>query len=193
MLTPIKRFIGVPILSLQTGSEIARTSDAIIDPRQLKIVAFRVSGNNLDHPESVLYPEDIREISTIGIIVDSSDKLMSTEGLVRLQEIIDFGFVLDGIRVEDDRHRKLGSVKDFALDPDSFIVQQLYVKPSLVRSLSVTTLVIHRSQIASINNRRIVVKSPTVPDKEPLVNTVQSTFTNPFRSPTPTQPESKEL
>ena len=193
MLTPIKRFIGVPVLSLQTGSEIARTSDVIIDPRQLKIVAFRVSGSNLDYANSVLYPEDIREISTIGIIVDSSDKLMSTEGLVRLQEIIDFGFVLDGIRVEDDRHHKLGSVKDFALDPDSFIVQQLYVKPSLVRSLSVTTLVVHRSQIASINNRRIVVKSPTVPDKEPLVSTVQSTFANPFRSPTPTQPESKEL
>jgi uncharacterized protein YrrD len=193
MLTPIKRFIDTPILSLQTGAEIARTSDVIIDPRQLKIIAFRVAGNNLDYAESVLYPEDIREISNIGIIVDSSDKLMSTEGLVRLQEVIDFGFVLDGIRVEDDRHKKIGSVHDYALDPDSFIIQQLYVKPPLVRSLTLTTHIIHRSQIASINNKRIVVKSPTIPEKEPLKSTVQATFTNPFRAPAPTQPESKEL
>lgn len=193
MLTPIKRFLGAPILSLQTGSEVAQTSDCIIDPRQLKIVAFRVSGNNLDYADSVLHPEDIREISNIGIIIDSSDKLMSTEGLVRLQEIIDFGFVLDGIRVEDDRHRKIGTVGDYAVDPDSFIVQQLYVKPPLVRSLSVTTHIIHRSQIASINNKRIVVKSPSIPAKEQLASAVQATFNNPFRAPAPQQPESSDL
>lgn len=192
MLVPIKRFINVPILSLQTGSELAKTSGVIIDPRKLKIVALRVSGNRLDHSESVLHPEDIREISDIGIIIDSSDQLMSTDGLVRLQEIIDFGFVLEGVHVEDDQRHKLGTVKDYAIDPDSFMVQQLYVQPSLVRSLSVTILTIHRSQVISIDNRKIIVKSPTVKE-EPLTETVKATFTNPFRAPTPTQPETKDL
>lgn len=192
MLMPIKRLIDMPVLSLQTGSELAKTSGTIIDPRKLHIVALRVTGRQLDHVQSVLYPEDVREISNTGIIVDSSDKLMSTEGLVRLQEVIDFKFVLDGIRVEDDRHYKLGTVKDYAIDPDSFFVQQLYVQPSFMRSLSVTTLTIHRSQIISINNKRIVVKSPTVKEA-PLTKTVASTFANPFRTSSPTQSGSKEF
>jgi uncharacterized protein YrrD len=192
MLVPVKRLIDVHILSLQTGTELAKTSSPIIDPRNLKIVALRVTGNRLDNPDSVLHPEDIREISTAGIIIDSSDRLMSTEGLVRLQEIIDFGFVLPGIRVEDDQHKKLGSVKDYAVDPDSFFVQQLYVQPPLMRSLSVSLLTIHRSQITSINNQRIVVKSPTVKE-EPLSEAVQARFTNPFRVQAPTQPESRTL
>lgn len=193
MLLPITRFTSTPILSLQTGAEIAKIGEPIIDPRQLKLVAFRVTGAHLNQPESVLHPEDIREISAVGIIVDSSDDLMGTEGLVRLQEVMDFGFVLPGIRVEDDSGHKLGTVKDYALDPDSFFIQQLYVKPSLVRSLGTTTLTIRRSQVTSVTNQKIVVKSPTVKAEEPLTQAVKATFANPFRAPTPTQPESKEL
>jgi uncharacterized protein YrrD len=193
MLIPIKRLIDAPILSLQTGSELAKTKRVIIDPRKLHIDALRVSGRQLDHVESVLFPEDIREISAMGIIIDSSDKLMSTEGLVRLQEVIDFEFTLDGIRVEDDHHHKLGTVRDYAVDPESFYIQQLYVKPPLVRSLSVTVLTIHRSQVISINNQRIVVKSPTIKKEAPLATTVAEAFTNPFRTTSPTQPESKQF
>lgn len=193
MLIPINRFINTPILSLQTGSEIARLGNPIIDPRQLKITAFRVSGNKLDHNESVLHPEDIREIGDVGIIVDSSDELMSLDGLVRLQEIIDFGFALNGIRVEDDTGHKLGTVKDYAIDPDSYFVQQLYIQPSLMRSLHVTALTINRSQVVSIDNRRIVVKSPSEKVDEPLAQKVTESLRNPFRSPNPQQPESKEL
>lgn len=193
MLISIERLVGAPILSLQTGSELAKVGDPIIDPRKLVIMAFRVTGNRVTHSDAVLHPEDIREMSDIGIIVDSTDQLMSTEGLVRLQEVIDFGFTLPGIRVEDDTHRKLGTVKGYAIDPESFFVQQLYVQPPLVRSLSVTVLTIHRSQIISVDNRRIVVKSPTVTEEEPLAQAVKATFTNPFRAPAPTQPESKDL
>lgn len=192
MLIPINRFADTPVLSLQTGSEVARLSTPIIDPRQLKITAFRLTDNLLDHNESVLHPEDIREIGDVGVIVDSSDKLMSIEGLVRLQEIIDFGFELHGIRVEDDTGRKLGTVKDYAIDPESFFVKQLYVQPSLIRSLHITALTINRSQVLSIDNRKIVVKSPTVKE-EPLTQVVSATLKNPFRAPSPTQPESKDL
>lgn len=193
MLVPIERFTNTPILSLQTGSELARTGDPIIDPRQLKLMAFRVTGNHIKQSETVLHPDDIREMSAMGIIIDSSDQLMGTEGLVRLQEVIDFGFTLPGIRVEDDTRRKLGTVKGYSVDPDSFFVQQLYVRPSLVQSLGTAVLTIRRSQIVSVDNQKIVVKSPVVRENEPLAKTVKATFTNPFRATAPTQPETKDL
>ncbi len=185
MLVPIERLLSVPVLSLQTGAELARTVDVIIDPRQLKIVALRVHGPLLDHDDSVLHPEDIRETSDLGFIIDSSDKLMSTEGLVRLQQVIDFGFSLSGTRVEDDHGRKVGSVKSYAVDPNSFFVQQLYLKPPLMRSIGLTTLTIHRSQVISITNEKIVVKSPTVQEKVEPVQSDQPAFVNPFRAPAP--------
>jgi uncharacterized protein YrrD len=185
MLVPIERLLGVPILGLQTGAELARANDVIIDPRQLKIVAMRVNGPLLDHHDSVLHPEDIREISDLGFIIDSSDKLMTTDGLVRLQQVIDFGFTLNGTRVEDDQGRKVGSVKSYAVDPSSFFVEQLYLKPPLMRSIGITTLTIHRSQIISITNEKIVVKSPTVQEQVKPAEKVQPAFVNPFRAPAP--------
>ena len=185
MLVPIERLLGMPILSLQTGAELAHADGVIIDPRQLKVVALRVAGSLLDHNDSVLHPEDIREISDLGFIIDSSDKLMSTDGLVRLQQVIDFGFSLNGTRVEDEQGRKVGSVKSYAVDPNSFFVQQLYIKPPLMRSIGLTMLTIHRSQIISITNEKIVVKSPTVQKKVKSVENDQPAFVNPFRAPAP--------
>lgn len=193
MLVPINQLIDNPILSLQTGAELARTQDVIVDPRRLVIPAIRVHGSRLDNKDSVLHPEDIREISDIGMIIDDSDKLMSTEGLVRLQEVIDFGFVLPGISVIDDQGKKIGTVKDYSVDPENFSIQQLYIKPPFIKSIGVSTLTVHRSQVISVDNRKIVVKSPTI--KEDAKQTLrqpaqhQASFVNPFRNPTPTRQE----
>lgn len=187
MLISIDRLIGTPILSLQTGIEIAKISDAILDPRQLKIAAFRVSGGRIAENDAVLHPEDIREISDIGMIVDSHESLMSTDGLVRLQEVIDFGFFLNGLRVEDENRRRLGKVKGFSIDPESFYVQQLYIKPPAIKRLSISEFVIHRSQIKSINNDRLVVKSAAIKSEAEVKP--RPAFVNPFRSPMPAQPD----
>ena len=189
MLMPIKRLIDAPIMSLQTGMPLAKTISVIIDPRKLQIAALRVHGNRLSHQESVLHPADVREISDIGLIVDGDESLMPLDDLVRLKEVIDFKFELLGIRVENEKGRLLGKVSDFAIDPDSFLIQQLYTKPSLLKSIVTTSLTINRSQVVNVNNQRIVVKDPTVPAKEDRVELAQS-FINPFRNPLPTPPES---
>ena len=184
MLLPIHRLLKMPVMSLQTGVQLATTASVIIDPRKLQIVAFRVHGSRLSHENSVLHPEDIREISEIGLIVDDDSALMSTDGLVRLQEVIDFKFDLDGPRAENENGKFIGKVSSYAVDQDSLIVQQLYTKPSTLRSIVATGLTIHRKQIVSINNQRIVVKDPTVPVDEEKQLT-RSGFINPFRSTNP--------
>ncbi len=179
-------------MSLQTGTQLAKTSGVIIDPRKLIIVAFRINGQRLSQPESVLHPEDIREMSNIGMIVDSDESLMSLNGLIRLQEVIDFDFELVGLRVEDEKGHKLGRVGSYAVDPDSFTVQQIYTKQPLLKSISSMGLTIHRSQIVSIDNEHMVVKDTAVKDASPITETAR-TFINPFRPAPSQQPDSASL
>lgn len=187
MLLPIDRLIDTPIMSLQTGTELARTLAVIIDPRQMRIAAFYVDGPLLEEHPSILHPVDIREVSDIGLIVDNSDRLMALDGLVRLQEVIDLDFELKGIKVVDEHKRKLGKVADYAIEPGDFTIQQLYTHQSLLRSFGTASNVIHRSQIIAVKKDRIIVKSPTV--QEPAQATVAESaqFINPFRG---SQPES---
>lgn len=187
MLLPINRLLNCPVMSLQTGAELARTDQPIIDPRKMTVVAFYVEGKALDQHPSVLHVSDIRELSDIGMIIDDSDKLMSPDGLVRLQEIIDFKFQLLGIQVIDEHNRKLGKVADYAIEPDSYTIQQIYTEQSLLKSFSTMSNVIHRSQIVSVTNEHIVVSSPTVPADAHEAKA--AAFVNPFR--TGQQPENQ--
>lgn len=187
MLLPIKRFIDIPIMSLQTGAPLGVTSAAIIDPRLLKIVAFRVSGPRLTSSDTVLHPEDIREFSDIGFIIDGDEKLMSTEGLVRLQQVIEFKFELAGLKVENQKGRVLGKVSNYAVDPESYFIQQLYTQPTFLKSITSTGHAIHRSQIVEINNDRVIVKDATVKVEDTSALPIKD-FVNPFRS-SAVQPE----
>jgi sporulation protein YlmC with PRC-barrel domain len=134
----------------------------------------------LDQHPSILHVSDIRELSDVGMIIDNSDKLMSPDGLVRLQQIIDFHFKLIGVKVVDERGHKLGKVKDYVIEPETYTIQQLYTEQSLLKSISTMSNVIHRSQIISVTNEHITVSSPTIRDE--IRNTAkESGFTNPFR------------
>src|SRR5690606_20388315 len=104
--------------------------------------------------------------------------LMSPEGLVRLQEIIDFDFHLNGTKVVDEHGHNLGKVDGFAMEPETYSIQQIYTKPTLMRSLTATTGIIHRNQIISVTNERIVVKSPTIVDE--VKQQAGQAFANPF-------------
>jgi uncharacterized protein YrrD len=183
MLVSIDNLLGVPIMSLQTGTQLAETLAPIIDPRQLTIVAFYVEGGGLEQSPSILHPADIRELSDIGMIIDDTDKLMSLDGLVRLEEIIGFKFELDGLKVVDEQGHKLGKVSGYSVDTTSYMVMQVYTEQSFIRSLSNMGSTIHRSQIVSVSNDALVVQSPTVRDEvKKVAQDASKAFTNPFRN-----------
>lgn len=185
MLVLSEHLKNVPVMSLQTGTEIARTLEEIIDPDTLTIVADYVDGPAIETQPCVLFMSDIRESGELGFIVDDSSKLMPLDGLVRLQALIDMKFNLIGIPVVDRRSNKLGTVEDYSLDPQSFEIQQLFVKPSFLQSLTHGSKIVHRSQIIDVTPKFITVGTAeiTQSSKEAVEDT--ASFVNPFRSPGP--------
>jgi sporulation protein YlmC with PRC-barrel domain len=168
-------------MGLQTGAELARTKRPLINPANLGIVAYELEGPLLDKTPSLLRIADVRELSDLGLIVDSSDEFIQVEDVIKIKEIYDLNFNLIGMPVTDEKNSKLGKIIDFTLDTTSFIVQQLTVRRPLIRSLNDTELVIHRSQIIEINDDAIVVHSQAkVP--EPKAHEVIGSYINPFRS-----------
>lgn len=191
MLITIQNLLGAPLMSLQTGQPLAKLDAAVINPHNLKIVAFYVSGPLVDFSPAVVFSEDIREFGQLGAIVDSSDNILEPDGLVRLNEIVDYHFELMNIWVVDEHGRKLGRVENFTLNPDNFLIQQLYVRPTLLKSFSVANLTISRTQIVAIDNQKITVKAPTVREKSVAKNLaapqLNPQFDNPFRKPKPAE------
>lgn len=184
MLISGSQLIGIPVMGLQTGSKLASTFNPVIDPSNLKILAYQLEGPLLtDNPSFVLIA-DVRELGNIGMIVDSSDEFVSVSDVISLQKIYELNFKLTGLSVIDDKNHKLGKVSDFVVDTDSFFIQQLNVKQGIIKSLSDTELLIHRKQIIEINDHHIKVKS-AAKKLEPITKPSQIDYMNPFKSPKP--------
>lgn len=189
MLLPSTRFIDTPVMSLQTGSELGRTIKPIINPRELSIVAFELHGINLDYDPSLLRINDIREIGPMGMIIDSSDELISVSDVIKIKEIYELNLELVGLKVIDDKKRNVGKVTGFTLDASSFFIQQLQVKRPLLKSFGDTEFLIHRSQVVKITDDYLVVKSPDIRHKEAVAEPTGQMFENPFRKPAQPAPE----
>lgn len=190
MLIAGSRLIDAPVMGLQTGSELARTSKAIIDPRTLEIVAYEVTGPLLNMRPSALRIADVREFSEIGLIVDSSDEFVSPIDIIKLNEIYKLNFGLIGMQVVDEKKRKLGKVDGYTIETGGFLIQQLSVKRPLLKSFNDTQLLIHRTQITEINNSAIVVNSEV--KVQPLLQTNSPSYRNPFRKNPGAQAEHME-
>ncbi|HSW91456.1 MAG TPA: hypothetical protein VLG09_02325 [Candidatus Saccharimonadales bacterium] len=180
MLIAGSRLIDAPVMGLQTGSELARVRRPVINPQSLEILAYELEGPLLDTNPSLLRIADVREFSSIGLIVDSSDEFVSPTDIIKLGEIYDLHFDPIGMPVIDEKKHKLGKVIGYTIDASNFLIQQLSVKRPLLKSFNDTELLVHRTQITEISDEAIIVHSRAkIP--EPVMQTVRGAYHNPFR------------
>lgn len=177
-----------PIVGIQTGSVIATAHRAVVDPAKLNVFAYEVSGPLISQHPTYLLTRDIRELSEMGAIVDSADELIVSGDVIALDELEKVGFEPLGMRVQDEKGKKLGKVSDFTIDVGSYYIQQLIVKRPLMASFNDTELLVHRTQIIEINNDAIVVHSEAKAP-EPERAQVVGSYVNPFRKPSKSAPE----
>lgn len=181
--------IDTPVMGIQTGGELAHLTHPIIDPTKLVVVAYELKGPLLERSPLLLSVLDIREISDLGVIVDSSEEFVAPDDVIKIHEVYEQKFSLLGMSVTNEKREKLGKVIDFTVDTGGFVIQQLTVKRPLFRSLNDTELLIHRSQIIEINNDAIVVHSEAKAP-EPELHEVVGSYVNPFRKSKTPAPES---
>lgn len=161
----------------------------IVDPRRLNIIAFYCEGPLIDFSPAILHTTDIREFSSIGLIVDSADNIMPPDDLVRLKEIMDYHFELEGKLVVEEGGHKLGKVGGYTVDSDSFYVVKLHVRPTFLQSLGRAELLVDRTQIREINDKQIVVRRATVQDEKRSRFGPMPSIDNPFRKSAHSIPE----
>ncbi|USN96796.1 MAG: PRC-barrel domain-containing protein [Candidatus Nomurabacteria bacterium] len=186
MLLSSAQLIDTPIMGLQTGKELARTSVPVINPHNLSVIAYQITGPHLDHDPSYLRIVDIREIGSLGMIIDSSEEFLEPDDIITDKAIYEMEYALEGKQVIDEKKRKLGKVADYVVDVDSFVVQQLIVKRPLLKSFNNDELLIHRGQIVEVNDTTIIVRSGD--SKSKAHANLRHHYVNPFRQTKP-QPE----
>ena len=158
MLILSKELSNKPLLSLRTASKIGNIQEPLINPHNLHIDGFICQVNNTE----TLYLLDIniREFSSKGVVINDHNDLSSGDELIRLQNIIESPFILIDKPIFDSNNKKLGRIIDYATEKESFYIQKLYVKPPIINLFNSPQLIIDRSSIIEITDKKIVVSGP---------------------------------
>jgi uncharacterized protein YrrD len=193
MLVLGTRLKETPVMSLQTGTRLASTGTPLINPANLKILAFELEGPLLTEKPSFLRVADIRELSGVGMIIDSSDELLALDDVIKIKELYELGFKLIGMNVIDEHKHKIGKVDNYTVETGSYVIEQLNVKHGILRGLTDTGVLVHRSQITEINDNAIIVKTTAKKlQAAPVMQAVRHEYINPFRHTSP-QPEHTDV
>ena len=185
MLLLGSRLIHTPVMSLQTGTRLAQTTRPIIDPANLRILAYEVDGPLLAEKPSFIRTADIREYGRLGMIINGNDDLTTLDEVIHIKKLYDLNFALLGLQVIDDQKRKLGKISDYTLDTNDFVIKQLNVRRGFLKGITDTGLLINRSQIIEINNTSVIVRSASIKSVEPVMQSLRGEFVNPFRTNKP--------
>lgn len=185
MLIVASRLLNLPVMGLQTGSELARTHAPLIDPTTLSVVAYSVDAPLLQTAQpTFLRIADIRELSDVGFIIDAIDELIALGDVIRIDDLYGLHFTLIGMKVVDEEGRKVGRIYDFTIDVDDFSIQQLSIKRPFMYRLTDPELLVHRSQIIEVNGETIVIHSKAETPEHTRV-TAPGSYVNPFRKAKP--------
>jgi|SRR5690606_4274440 len=159
-----------PILSLQTGSPVGQVLTPLINPNNLKIEGWHAE-DRFDKRKGILLSQDIRDILPQGFVVNDHEAITDPSELIRLKDILELNFVLNGMPVYTESKKKLGKVTDYSFEREGSTIQKIYVAQSILKSLGGGNLIIDRSQIIEITRTRIVVKDAavTLTDEQPAV------------------------
>ncbi|MBR3139116.1 hypothetical protein IKG38_03890 [Candidatus Saccharibacteria bacterium] len=184
MLVTSSRLIGAPVLSLQTGAPVGVTSEPIINPDTLKIIAFKLTHHVKNN--NILDVNSVREYSNLGLIIDSDEELISADDVVKISKILALNFHIVGLKVETKKGSKLGKVTDYTITPDDFTIQQIIVRRPAIKAIIDPELTIHRREITEVTDYKIIVKDEekTIKARAEKEDFIPN-FVNPFREKQP--------
>ncbi|OGL30492.1 hypothetical protein A3F37_01300 [Candidatus Saccharibacteria bacterium RIFCSPHIGHO2_12_FULL_41_12] len=169
MLKLSKTLINYPIMSLRAGGQIATTIGPVINPDNLKIVAWAVQDR---FSKEVLYlmTQDIRETLPLGFAINDLDSLSPAGDLIRLKDLIELNYSLIGKYVTTENNKNLGKVSDYAVEVESMLIQKIYFTKGLIKGFTSGESSIDRSQVIETTKTRIIIEDATVKAHEPNLN-----------------------
>lgn len=184
MIIDSTKLLNYPVLSIHVGGMIAKTTSLIIDPNDLKIVGFQLTGPEVGGDNgTILQVKDIREFSNIGMVVDSIDEFVSPGDVIKLDEILNLNFELIGKKVESKKGSKIGKVSGFSVNTEDFMIQQFVVQRPVMKSFLDPELLIGRSEIEKVTDEKVIVKDEEEKiRKRALKEDFVPNFVNPFRA-----------
>lgn len=128
MLIEISKVRGLPTGAIDEGALIGTVKQAVVSPEAARVIGFLVKIKGLFRGQKVISFQDVVDIDTQGLVINSRDNLVSENEIVRIKELVDSRFSLIGLSARTKNKKYLGRVSDAVIESTSGDIIRVYVK-----------------------------------------------------------------
>lgn len=129
-----REIIGLPVVSMGSGSKIYDVEDMVIDPERSQVLALVVQEKTLFHSARAIPFGRINVIGRDAVVIPDGKAVIEVDRDPVLKRLYN-SQIVRGLRVLTDDGRKLGEVADMLLDSKTGEIKGYYI--SLGRGLTV--------------------------------------------------------
>jgi uncharacterized protein YrrD len=150
--------IGLNVISMDNGKELARVEDIIYDPRESKVKALLIDNGGWFSSAKVILLEDVRSIGQDAVVIDSEKMVKKASDVKeRVANIAKQDNFLTQTNIVTEGGNKLGKVSDIYFDPKSGVVKELEVSQGL-KNIQSGKKTVRVDQIMTVGEDATIVK-----------------------------------
>lgn len=155
------KILGTAVICDDGLRPLTSIKDVVIDPENGKVIAFVVNLNG----KLVISPIDIESWHDL-IKVHSEEVIISSDEILRVQEVMKRGIHIYGSKVMTKNGDYLGKVKDFSIDSNGLGLLKIYAAKDILGLIKYDSRIISYKNILEILPHKIIVKENLAAVKE---------------------------
>ena len=163
---------GLPVITMAEGKQIGKVDDLVVDPERKAVSWLRLhsGGIGILGGERLWVPADAvhgvgEDVVTINAEADARTPADAPEALV----LVDAKRGIIGNKVITENGERLGEVRDYEFDPDTFALTSIFVPPGT--NVVGDFLTIAGDKVLTIGEDVIVVATDAVMRSAPTTDT----------------------
>jgi len=118
-----KDVVGLPVITRDNGTKIGKVEDVVLDRACTKVLGLLVDEAGWFSSARVVAWPSILVVGLDAVIIDAEASVKKASEVPEMNEVLEGGYVLQGLELETTQGKKLGRIEEFYFDPSAGTVQ----------------------------------------------------------------------
>ena len=152
---------GLPVITMTEGKQVGKVDDLVVDPERKVVSWLRLHSGGMLGGERLWVPaEAVHGVGEDAITINAEADVRSPADAPEAVALVKAKRELIGNKVITENGERLGEVRDYEFDPDTFALTSLSVPPGM--NVVSEILMIAGDQVLTIGEDVIVVAAGAV-------------------------------
>jgi len=152
---------GLPVITMAEGKQIGKVDDLVIDPERKAVSWLRLhSGGMLGGERLWVSTEAVHGVGEHAVTINAEADARAAADAPEALALVKAKRGIIGNKVMTENGERVGEVRDYEFNPDTFVLTSLSIPPSM--GLAGDTLMIAGDKVLTIGEDVIVVANAAV-------------------------------